>query len=222
MTQEPVPGLSMGSYAAHGNSNTVINPTYRSNLNGWGLPQPWEKQAVCQDTPIELWFGAERPFGDKRQQRTKGQTAQAKAICARCPVLDACRQWTLESRIPFGIVGGWTEAERREILYGKRPPRAPSTRRRTVERVCLACGGTFQTWKPYQHCCSRSCAGQLRQPPRKRRPTSAQHHNASKTHCPRGHPYSPENTYVAKRGRDCIACKKRRNAEYWQRKRQAD
>jgi hypothetical protein len=30
--------------------------------------------------------------------------------------------------------------------------------------------------------------------------------NREKTHCPRGHEYSPENTYQGKRGRFCRAC----------------
>ena len=33
---------------------------------------------------------------------------------------------------------------------------------------------------------------------------------ANKTHCPRGHEYTPENTYVAKTGwRSCRACRRR-------------
>lgn len=32
------------------------------------------------------------------------------------------------------------------------------------------------------------------------------HNNASKTHCPRSHPYSPENTYRDSKGRRCRTC----------------
>lgn len=33
--------------------------------------------------------------------------------------------------------------------------------------------------------------------------------NKDKTHCPKGHPYSPENTYITTEGgRKCRACKK--------------
>lgn len=37
-------------------------------------------------------------------------------------------------------------------------------------------------------------------------------HNANKTHCPQGHPYSPENTQVTRggRGRKCLTCHRER------------
>lgn len=45
--------------------------------------------------------------------------------------------------------------------------------------------------------------------------------NASKTHCPAGHPYDDENTRRrSDGGRDCITCQKRRGAEHHQRKKQ--
>jgi hypothetical protein len=31
-------------------------------------------------------------------------------------------------------------------------------------------------------------------------------HNRAKTHCPRGHEYTPENTYIRKKMRHCKAC----------------
>jgi hypothetical protein len=36
------------------------------------------------------------------------------------------------------------------------------------------------------------------------------HHNARKTHCPAGHPYTPDNTYVCKSGRSCRTCQRDR------------
>lgn len=33
--------------------------------------------------------------------------------------------------------------------------------------------------------------------------------NARKTHCPRGHEYTPENTYVGRGGRWCRACRRK-------------
>jgi hypothetical protein len=32
--------------------------------------------------------------------------------------------------------------------------------------------------------------------------------NSNKTHCPKGHEYTPENTYVTKTWRECITCRK--------------
>jgi hypothetical protein len=38
--------------------------------------------------------------------------AQAKAICGRCPVIDTCLNWALDTRQESGIWGGLTEDER--------------------------------------------------------------------------------------------------------------
>lgn len=82
---------------------------------------PWEERANpnCKNTPIELWFGTETPLGGRGSGRTVSQTRAAKAICAVCPVLEECRAWALESRVPFGILGGMTERERWEAIEGK-------------------------------------------------------------------------------------------------------
>ena len=37
------------------------------------------------------------------------------------------------------------------------------------------------------------------------------HNNAKKTHCPQGHEYTPENTYLYRGRRDCRICKLERN-----------
>lgn len=48
------------------------------------------------------------------------------------------------------------------------------------------------------------------------------HPFANKTHCPQGHPYSPENTYVTpKGGRSCVTCRRTRAAERYARKKTA-
>lgn len=42
--------------------------------------------------------------------------------------------------------------------------------------------------------------------------------SAAKTHCPQGHPYSPENTYVNPQGsRECRICHRRRSLAWWHR-----
>jgi hypothetical protein len=57
-----------------------------------------------------LWFPERR-----------NTTAQAVAICNRCPTLKACRQHALEHRIAHGIWGGLTVDERRNILHQRKP-----------------------------------------------------------------------------------------------------
>ena len=41
---------------------------------------------------------------------------KAKEVCQRCPVMDLCREFALQTREPFGVWGGLAEAERRIIL----------------------------------------------------------------------------------------------------------
>ena len=119
-TSEPIPARAMGTYAGHGREyGRSSNGAHHSLMDGWGMPQPWEEQAACQDSPIELWFGDEHDPGIKKSFRTQEQTAHAKAICAACPVLSECRSWALESGIPFGIVGGLTERERQVLIHGR-------------------------------------------------------------------------------------------------------
>ena len=44
------------------------------------------------------------------------KVAKAKAICGRCPVSDKCLQFALDDNIEFGIFGGTTPAERKELV----------------------------------------------------------------------------------------------------------
>lgn len=44
---------------------------------------------------------------------------------------------------------------------------------------------------------------------------------SNKTHCPQGHPYSPENTYLYKNRRACRLCNPAKKKRYRERKRQA-
>jgi WhiB family redox-sensing transcriptional regulator len=82
-------------------------------LLGWGPIAEWEADAACQNAPLELFFGDNEDGPNQRaRQRTRTQTAQAKAICAACPVISECREWSVVAAIPFGVFGGWTERER--------------------------------------------------------------------------------------------------------------
>jgi WhiB family transcriptional regulator, redox-sensing transcriptional regulator len=69
----------------------------------------WRMEAACRDEDPELFF----PVG------TAGpairQTAQAKAVCHRCPVASDCLAWALQSGQGDGIWGGMSEDERRAL-----------------------------------------------------------------------------------------------------------
>ena len=45
---------------------------------------------------------------------------QAKVLCARCPLQEACLEHALRANETLGIWGGYTERERRRLLRARR------------------------------------------------------------------------------------------------------
>ncbi|MGW7087597.1 WhiB family transcriptional regulator [Streptomyces sp. NPDC054871] len=78
----------------------------------------WRHHAACLDEDPALFF----PNG------TTGPwllvIADAKKVCARCPVMEQCLQWALETRQEYGVWGGYDERERRSILRRRTRNRA--------------------------------------------------------------------------------------------------
>jgi len=69
----------------------------------------WRQQAACRDSDTNTFF----PDSD-------AQAGPALAICATCPVRDACLEFALETNQPDGIWGGATETERRRMRRRRR------------------------------------------------------------------------------------------------------
>lgn len=69
----------------------------------------WRRRAACQGKDPELFF----PVGSAGPALT--QIAEAKKICARCPVLRACLVFAMATGQEYGIWGGLTEDERRQL-----------------------------------------------------------------------------------------------------------
>ncbi len=65
--------------------------------------------------PSGLFFHPEAERGERRRNRE----IFAKAICADCSVVDKCRSFALVAKEPYGIWGGLSEDERKEILKSK-------------------------------------------------------------------------------------------------------
>jgi WhiB family redox-sensing transcriptional regulator len=86
------------------------------------LPAPlaqtwdWQLQAACRDLDSAQFFHPEHERGMRKAKREE----QAKAICHRCPVLQACREHALSAHEPYGVWGGMTEEERRLELRTRR------------------------------------------------------------------------------------------------------
>jgi WhiB family redox-sensing transcriptional regulator len=69
----------------------------------------WRKRAACRGVDPEVFY----PVTDE-------EAGVAKAICASCPVREACLEHALSAREREGIWGGATERERRRILRQRR------------------------------------------------------------------------------------------------------
>jgi WhiB family redox-sensing transcriptional regulator len=79
----------------------------------------WRQRAACRDEDPELFF----PVSDIGLGAR--QADQAKAVCDRCPVRAQCLEYALDNGLDYGIFGGTTEAERRELRRKERAaPRA--------------------------------------------------------------------------------------------------
>ncbi|MEU8480378.1 WhiB family transcriptional regulator [Streptomyces hygroscopicus] len=69
----------------------------------------WRHNAVCCEEDPELFF----PIGNTGPALV--QIEEAKAVCRRCPVIEQCLQWAIESRQHHGVWGGMSEDERRQM-----------------------------------------------------------------------------------------------------------
>ena len=72
----------------------------------------WQLHGACRDTGDEPLF---HPPGERRRHRAR-RIAEAKAICAQCPVITRCREHALAAVEPYGTWGGLSEDERAAIL----------------------------------------------------------------------------------------------------------
>lgn len=69
----------------------------------------WTSRAACLGSDPDLFF----PIGSSGPALR--QVAQARAVCARCPVRADCLGYALATGQAAGVWGGATEDERREI-----------------------------------------------------------------------------------------------------------
>src|ERR671916_3208631 len=74
-----------------------------------GDDMDWRHKAACLDEDPELFF----PIGNTGPALL--QIEEAKQVCRRCDVRDACLQWALEAGQDHGVWGGLSEDERRAL-----------------------------------------------------------------------------------------------------------
>lgn len=85
-----------------------------------GALPAWRNKAACLDEDPELFFpqGTTGPALD--------QIERAKAVCQRCPVIDECLDWALETNQDAGVWGGKSEDQRRTMRRARRRQAASS------------------------------------------------------------------------------------------------
>ena len=75
------------------------------------MNHPWRAKAACRGLDPTIFF----PVPDDELAE-----AEAKEVCAVCPVRESCLEHALGSREREGIWGGATERERRRIIRQRR------------------------------------------------------------------------------------------------------
>jgi WhiB family redox-sensing transcriptional regulator len=75
----------------------------------------WRHHAACREVDPELFF----PIGNTGPALL--QIDEAKQVCHRCPVMEPCLEWAVESGQDAGVWGGMSEDERR--AYKRRAAR---------------------------------------------------------------------------------------------------
>lgn len=79
----------------------------------YGELDGWRDAAACRGEDSSYFFAPS--YFEKRWEKD-AREAEAKAICARCPVREPCLRFALSTREPHGVWGGLNETERRQVL----------------------------------------------------------------------------------------------------------
>ena len=76
-------------------------------------PRDWWQAAACRTADPDIFFPVSA-HGPGQED-----IAQAKAVCARCPVRKQCLQFALATHQVHGVWGGTTEEERRLLMHAQ-------------------------------------------------------------------------------------------------------
>ncbi len=76
------------------------------------VDRSWQLKGLCRGNHSYLFFP---PSTTERKEDRDRREHKAKAICGVCGVKDECLEFALEIREPYGIWGGLTETERRQV-----------------------------------------------------------------------------------------------------------
>ena len=83
---------------------------YQGSLPDTARAVDWRELAACRREHTDLFF----PVGSS--PAAQAQTRDAQRVCRRCPVVEACWAWALETHEEYGVWGGMPEHARRRLL----------------------------------------------------------------------------------------------------------
>jgi len=72
----------------------------------------WQRLGACRGRDSAQFF---HPDGERGSSRSRRE-AKAKTVCRTCPVRPECAAHALSVREPYGVWGGFSEAERMRLL----------------------------------------------------------------------------------------------------------
>ena len=73
----------------------------------------WQSEALCSGNQATLFFP---PSSIERKEERERRETKAKSICQVCSVRRDCTDDAMGIREPYGIWGGYTEVERRQLI----------------------------------------------------------------------------------------------------------
>ena len=79
------------------------------------MSRNWQDRGACRGLDTEKFFLPDAVRGKTKRMRE----ANAKSICAECPVVRMCLEWALSVNEPYGVWGGTTPEERDSILAAR-------------------------------------------------------------------------------------------------------
>ncbi|MFE6895200.1 WhiB family transcriptional regulator [Streptomyces sp. NPDC057694] len=82
----------------------------------------WQEKAACRGMDSSMFFS---PAGERGRRRTRREE-RARRICGRCEVVEECGAMALDYKEHYGVWGGMSAGERRDVL-GSAPGPAPMT-----------------------------------------------------------------------------------------------
>ncbi len=77
------------------------------------IDDSWQLRALCRGNHSHLFFP---PSTFERKDERERRELRARAICRVCPVMSECLEYAMRIREPYGIWGGFTENERKDLV----------------------------------------------------------------------------------------------------------